>query len=356
MGEAYQILSNPQLRERYDRDGDVALDESDLVDNSLFFAMLFGSDKFEPLVGQLFMASAASLGEQASERNLQRAQLLRVVTLSRRLRQRLDTAVSHELLAVDAEREARALITASFGDRMLLTIGRAYRSGARVAQGGFGGMAARVGASAHSFWLKASTATSVFGVITAQHRLGKQLEAEEAREAKEASRRASERDARAMDRELLVEEVDDDYVHVSKKSHSQTTAETVSETDARPAAASSPSGQETQETPAKPASAGNELGDASVDPSTRTAPAEGNAAAAAAADVPMDVDDDVSESERDEEERARRFEEALGRAALPHMLKAMWAANELDISQTLQQVGLDKICNKGRGVDCCVRG
>ena len=42
-----QVLSNPELRERYDKHGEQALDV-DLMDSAEFFTMLFGSDRCGP--------------------------------------------------------------------------------------------------------------------------------------------------------------------------------------------------------------------------------------------------------------------------------------------------------------------
>ena len=39
-----QVLSNPDLRERYDKHGEQALDV-DFMDSAEFFTMLFGSDR-----------------------------------------------------------------------------------------------------------------------------------------------------------------------------------------------------------------------------------------------------------------------------------------------------------------------
>ena len=42
-----QVLSNPELRERYDKHGEQALDV-DFMDSAEFFTMLFGSDRCAP--------------------------------------------------------------------------------------------------------------------------------------------------------------------------------------------------------------------------------------------------------------------------------------------------------------------
>ena len=47
VGEAYQVLSNEEMRAKYDSTGKAALEQSSLVDPTSFFAMLFGSEPFE---------------------------------------------------------------------------------------------------------------------------------------------------------------------------------------------------------------------------------------------------------------------------------------------------------------------
>ncbi len=56
-----QVLSNPELRERYDHHGSEGLDVN-FMDGGEFFNMLFGSDLFEHLVGELAIAQAARSG------------------------------------------------------------------------------------------------------------------------------------------------------------------------------------------------------------------------------------------------------------------------------------------------------
>lgn len=61
LAQAYQILSDERLREIYDTKGSSGIDEKDMpdIDPALFFSALFGSEKFEPYVGKLFIASTA---------------------------------------------------------------------------------------------------------------------------------------------------------------------------------------------------------------------------------------------------------------------------------------------------------
>ena len=59
IGDAYQVLSDPQTRELYDNRGTSSLDTSNQpkIDASALYAMIFGSEDFEAIVGELALAS-----------------------------------------------------------------------------------------------------------------------------------------------------------------------------------------------------------------------------------------------------------------------------------------------------------
>jgi DnaJ-class molecular chaperone len=52
ISEAYQLLSDPEKRYRYDQFGAVGVDE-DFVDPTVLFRMLFGNGKFDNIFGDL---------------------------------------------------------------------------------------------------------------------------------------------------------------------------------------------------------------------------------------------------------------------------------------------------------------
>eukprot|EP01056_Protomagalhaensia_sp_Gyna25_P003040 Protomagalhaensia_sp_Gyna_25__3039@NODE_27_length_7410_cov_874_798263_g19_i0_p2_GENE_NODE_27_length_7410_cov_874_798263_g19_i0NODE_27_length_7410_cov_874_798263_g19_i0_p2_ORF_typecomplete_len597_score135_10DnaJX/PF14308_6/7_1e03DnaJX/PF14308_6/7_2e36DnaJ/PF00226_31/3_5e03DnaJ/PF00226_31/4_7e25ATG_C/PF09333_11/7_6e10ATG_C/PF09333_11/1_6e04SBDS/PF01172_18/6_2SBDS/PF01172_18/1_9e02Sporozoite_P67/PF05642_11/0_32Pam16/PF03656_13/0_49Pam16/PF03656_13/6_3e03_NODE_27_length_7410_cov_874_798263_g19_i0561 len=57
IGEAYQVLCDPERRRQYDELGKAAADKMDFLDSSLLFAMLFGSEAMEPYIGKLKLAT-----------------------------------------------------------------------------------------------------------------------------------------------------------------------------------------------------------------------------------------------------------------------------------------------------------
>ncbi|KAL3321750.1 hypothetical protein AABB24_039386 [Solanum stoloniferum] len=137
LGEAYQVLSDPSQRQAYDAHGKSGISTDAIIDPAAIFAMLFGSELFEEYIGQLAMASMASLdifteGEDFDARKLQ--EKMRVVQrereekLAETLKDRLNLYVqgNKEDFLRHAEAEVSRLSNAAYGVDMLNTIGYIY--------------------------------------------------------------------------------------------------------------------------------------------------------------------------------------------------------------------------------------
>ncbi|CAL0314586.1 unnamed protein product [Lupinus luteus] len=137
LGEAYQVLSDPAQREAYDAHGKSGISTEAIIDPAAIFAMLFGSELFEEYIGQLAMASMASMdifteGEQFDAKKLQ--EKMRVVQKEREeklaeiLKSRLNQYVqgNKEDFIIQAEAEVARLSNAAYGVDMLNTIGYIY--------------------------------------------------------------------------------------------------------------------------------------------------------------------------------------------------------------------------------------
>jgi len=140
LSEAYQVLSNPEARERYDRHGQAGVD-IDFVDYSVFFTVLFGSEKLHGLIGDL--AITAVFQSQDKEK-LQQLQEKRVAELATLLSARLSRWVhgDEEGFRIANAEEAQELVTASFGEEILHTVGSVYKQQGQRAAGGFKGVGA----------------------------------------------------------------------------------------------------------------------------------------------------------------------------------------------------------------------
>ncbi|KAM0924188.1 hypothetical protein ACQ4PT_005052 [Festuca glaucescens] len=137
LGEAYQVLSDPGQRQTYDSYGKSGISTETMIDPAAIFTMLFGSEIFEDYIGELVMASMASLDifgedEQIDERKLQEkmrtVQRERVEKLAEKLKNRLNVYVQgnkQEFIQI-AEAEVSRLSDAVYGVDMLSTIGYMY--------------------------------------------------------------------------------------------------------------------------------------------------------------------------------------------------------------------------------------
>jgi len=128
------VLSNEETRARYDAKGLDGLDEHQkFMDPSTMYAMLFGSEKFDDLIGELQIAAMlqqAEGGDDPSLKHMSHKQRQREVDCARRLADRLQPYVSSEIddaaFEADARAQAKELAQNAFGELLTHTIGRIY--------------------------------------------------------------------------------------------------------------------------------------------------------------------------------------------------------------------------------------
>uniref|UniRef100_A0A7S2SMW4 J domain-containing protein n=1 Tax=Mucochytrium quahogii TaxID=96639 RepID=A0A7S2SMW4_9STRA len=63
IGAAYQVLSDPAMREKYDKHGKEGMGDVPVMDSSAFFMMIFGSEKFDYYVGELQLATMLTMSQ-----------------------------------------------------------------------------------------------------------------------------------------------------------------------------------------------------------------------------------------------------------------------------------------------------
>jgi len=136
--EAYQVLSDPSLRKKYNEEGREGLsadkteaaDGAMQVDPALLFAFLFGSDQFKNYVGTLAVATAASVADSSKvsptmSLKLQKRRCTRLaILLADRLKPWADE--EYDLAKTLWATEATELAKASYGHELVTLIGKVY--------------------------------------------------------------------------------------------------------------------------------------------------------------------------------------------------------------------------------------
>lgn len=137
VAEAYQVLSDPELRLKYNEGGKDALsgdktsgNDDQTPDPSLLLAFLFGSDRFNSFVGRLATSTGAMLGDTTQlsakdSRTLQERRCSRLaITLAKRIKPWVENNV--EEMEGAWKVQAEELKKTSYGWELLQVIGMAY--------------------------------------------------------------------------------------------------------------------------------------------------------------------------------------------------------------------------------------
>ena len=140
-----KVLADDAMRAKYDLHGASGV-EVNFMDAGVFFTMLFGSERFEPFIGTLALASAASMEGQLSMHRMQVRQLKREVDCALKLVALLQPYVDGDADGFRAklQREAVELASVSFGSCLLFVVAEIYalRSEEFVGYANGGGRAA----------------------------------------------------------------------------------------------------------------------------------------------------------------------------------------------------------------------
>lgn len=181
LGEAYQVLGDEDRRAMYDRHGKSACDEMPILDSSLLFMMLFGSDDLEPYIGKLRMALYMELevnfnGKLPTEADFEVAQWDREVKVALSLKELVRPYVYGDLERWYAAlvETASKLCKNSFTIEIVSTIGWTYKNIARRYIGkwdtfmGIGGKVAKFQEQSKTFGKSVKTFTSMIKTAVAE--------------------------------------------------------------------------------------------------------------------------------------------------------------------------------------------
>jgi curved DNA-binding protein CbpA len=166
IAEAYQVLSDPQLREKYDKDGRDGLSgdkteiNGDQTDPSILMAFLFGSDKFYNYFGRLATSTSAMVGDttRLSVEDARTLQERRCTRLAIKLAEKIQPWVDkdYDLCKTMWATEAKDLSEASFGYQLVQVLGMAYEG---TALQFLGSIESGIGMPSIGKWAKAQKAT-----------------------------------------------------------------------------------------------------------------------------------------------------------------------------------------------------
>jgi curved DNA-binding protein CbpA len=142
VGEAYQVLSDEKLRANYDAGGKEGVESSPKIDPATLYAMIFGSEKFEPLVGELKLASQMQQAVNESAHEFENHPKIKAfkqrkrevkcaVYLANKLQQYIDSDCNDDLFKAQIKTEAMELTSTPFGGTLVTTIGSCYSEFAR---------------------------------------------------------------------------------------------------------------------------------------------------------------------------------------------------------------------------------
>lgn len=136
IAEAYQVLSDPDLRKKYDAEGRDGLSadktsvaqDAPKIDPATLFAFLFGSDQFNSYIGRLATATSAIVGDSpkislVTARTLQRRRVTRLaMTLATKLQKWCEE--DFDYCKTLWQTESEELTQASFGVPLIHLIGK----------------------------------------------------------------------------------------------------------------------------------------------------------------------------------------------------------------------------------------
>lgn len=186
IGEAYQILSDEKLRANYDAQGKAGVDDAPKMDSAALFAMIFGSEKFEAIVGELMLATQMGMDrpEESHPKFQNLKQKKRQIQCALALIEKLDLYTTE--CECDATKykarmkpEAIELASSPFGGALLGAVGAEYVAHAKSSMGDmFVGMEQTGKSLSTKFSIASSSMRAAFATLDLQKTQNKMQKSE----------------------------------------------------------------------------------------------------------------------------------------------------------------------------------
>ena len=165
ISEAYQVLTDSDLRAIYDREGlngltadkTCAAKVENQLDPTILFAFLFGSDKFGDYIGRLAAATNALVEDDISVKLARQLQVRRCTRIATKLEENLKLWILDDVEnCVNLwQKQAEELNQASYGNELLLLIGGIY---SLAAEQFLGSLDSGIGMPSIARWVKGKAA------------------------------------------------------------------------------------------------------------------------------------------------------------------------------------------------------
>ena len=161
-----QVLSDEKLRSNYDREGKSGVEGAPKIDAASMYAMIFGSEKFEPLIGELKIAKQMQNNSEEEEKpsrfeaklskfQQRKREVKCAVSLAAKLQQYVDGDVDGFKQAI--KEEAAELSQSPFGAVLIGVIGNGYSEYTRMEKGS---ISASISSNARGIGTRINIATS----------------------------------------------------------------------------------------------------------------------------------------------------------------------------------------------------
>ena len=127
IGEAYQILGNPELRNKYDKHGKSSIEHNNIIDSKEFYCFLFGNDELKFYIDELTISMIMSIENDTPHELISFKQKRRVVTLANNIIELLEPYINNLENLEDIYKHKRDIIKITpFGNMITNLLGSLY--------------------------------------------------------------------------------------------------------------------------------------------------------------------------------------------------------------------------------------